>query len=74
MMQEVHCMKRICESYGYQVRRAVRAGDRRELRRDFRWFVSLANRTSQIGSDPMSISPFFSAEEQLVGFPEEIHL
>jgi hypothetical protein len=74
MMQEVHYMKRMCEAVGYKVRRAVRAGDRTDLARDLGEFVQPADRTSQIGSDPMSISRPFSAEEQLVGLPEEIHL
>jgi hypothetical protein len=67
-------MKRRCEAVGNQVRCAVRAGDRTDLARDLGWFVPPANTTSQIGPDPISISLLFSAEEQLVGLPEEIHL
>jgi hypothetical protein len=63
MMQEVHYMKRMCESAGYQIRHTVRAGDRMDLPRDLGWFVPLANKTSQIESDSMSISLLFSAEE-----------
>jgi hypothetical protein len=68
-MQEVHCIKRMYEAVDYQVRRAVRAGDRMDLPTDLGWFVPAANRRSRIGSDPMSISLLCSAKEQVVGLP-----
>jgi hypothetical protein len=74
MMQEVQYIKRMCEAAGYQVARAVRAGNRMDLPRDLVCFLPSVNRTSQIGSDPMSISLLLSAEEHLVGLPEAIHL
>jgi hypothetical protein len=74
MTQEVHYMKRMCQAVGYQARRAVRAGDRTDLPTDLGWFVPPASKTSQIGSDPMSISLLCSAEESLPGLPEAIHL
>jgi hypothetical protein len=73
-MQEVQYVKRMCEAIGYQVRRAARAGDHPDLARALGGFVSPDNRTSQIGFDSMCISRLFSAEEQLVGLPGEIHL
>jgi hypothetical protein len=73
MMQEVHYMKRMYEAASYRIRRAARADDRMDLARDLGWFVPPANKSSQIGSDSMSISLLFSVEEYLVGLPEAIH-
>jgi hypothetical protein len=74
MMQEVRCIKRMREAVGYQVRRAVRARNRMDLPTDLGWFVPPANRTSQMRSDPMSLSLLCSAKEQLVGLPAATHL
>jgi hypothetical protein len=60
-MHEDYYMKMMCEAIGCQVRGAVKARDRTDLAGDLGEFLPRANRISQIGSDPMSISLLFSA-------------